>query len=275
MSVSLREFNQHCLDQGVNYQSNYLGTILSSSSAAGSGKILDAVEYISYRLRQEPDALIDKTIQGDFWKDDTAASLLRNIINSTICPDLSRETISFGSQAIRPLPKCGAAEKYFIKTLLNPSSGCEVFTNKKEPVLIRKSIGMPTAQSLKDLTVNGVVYPRGTYFRIQTSRDILLGRYSPKPKNLKLLDINRINRIGFMRLSPAAFSLNERNDESLDFHKGRKLYSESEWQSIMIMTVDQMSSIIRLAINKSQAAVESQSTAAVNNLSQSCKLAKQ
>lgn len=225
MPAAISEFTKVCIQQDVNYTSDVFQQYTGLHPR--DDPVWLVLQHVGRRLRKSPgEVLADRPIRGEELSADTATSVLRTIINCTVEQTPSNIGLAFFEcSGASTLGYCTAAESDFyllarhielqaklpVEDRTFQNRGCEIFTFQGVPLLLRKSTGNPSSLSLANLAVNRVIYPRGSFFRVDTVDDLAKGG-DPKPdkNSLRVLDISEIAKISFGRLSLMAFRPDER-----------------------------------------------------------------
>lgn len=129
-------------------------------------------------------ALADRPIDtGAFTSEDTVASALANIINTSIDSGIQPlyEVPNFNRVSYPGIWACQLAEPRFIKTYEDLSRGhgqCQIVgSDEATPLFIRKNDVQPSALSLDYVQVDGVEYAPGSLFLLELLTD------TPNQKN--------------------------------------------------------------------------------------------
>lgn len=176
MTISFEQFEDACdaervgLNKAVAIAGENRKASLRYSRFDGAPYMAPIIEA-GLLLREDPDAeLVTKPIKRVFQSDTLAAALCA-VLNSTV----QREQAEFeGGQ--HPLDVCHEAETYFMSLFCELESEepprCEIFANNQEPLFVRKrNGGAPSAMSLASISVERVVYPAFSLFRLEAKGD--------------------------------------------------------------------------------------------------------
>ena len=135
---------------------------------------------------------------------------LTDIVNASITPVHSNDPYtSFNCSGAKKLDTCRGAEISYCSTFKalevfgshEYQIGYTIFRNAQwGAVALRKHFGEPSTLSLVDIVINGIPYPAGSFFRADLAHEDTFDG----DKAIKVLPANRIDRIGFLRLSPFA-----------------------------------------------------------------------
>lgn len=220
MSVQVREFYELCEIQQV-----MLSTELRQGIEVMGGPesdLLKAIFAAGRLLREQPHLrLADYPIAPSPWAEDTTVETLIAIVNASITPQFFTMT---QHNFISPLGKvediCDYADTGFANTLGwlgwaaysdNIPMGCQLYMADDEPLLLRKSDGVPSALSLESLIINGIPYPAGSILRLDAVGD---HRDQPAhlqwPSKVELRPLDDITNLSFQRLSAFALTTGER-----------------------------------------------------------------
>jgi hypothetical protein len=152
-----------------------------------------------------------------------------------------REDVMFEPGPVADADYCGFAEIAFADTVsglldkaeqtvedgdIVDGKGYTIFTGADDrPVLIRKSIGIPTSLSLEPIMINGVLYPAGSIVRATTKKEAYLENLvmdmqftMPEENVARAIPVSEIGNIGIMRLSLFAAPDDERGKLAKNDH---------------------------------------------------------
>jgi hypothetical protein len=236
MPLTTSAFRNRCANQNISL-APVLTAILDDYYGLDES-LFDTIEGVSRHIRKEATPLANRLLEGNIWGNDTAAVALRRIINGTIQPAyVDAQELNFNCKEPKTISACSYAETAFSETIHEiefdlmsehrevgqEDRGCDVFVHNGEPIFLRKSQGEPSSLSLADITVNGVPYPRGSIFRVETKDEI---RRDSGPQSsingVREISIDDISSIGFRRLSIWALSPVERSDRVQYIYGGRR-----------------------------------------------------
>lgn len=224
MYVTVKQFHESCLAQGVAYTSPELACALEDPSpGAGLPQIISTIGHVLRR----PDGhgpFVSRTVDDPAWHSDTAARALRDIINGTVEPVSPTPLPNFNCLGYHPFNKCSRFEPTLARIVMHMAEqnrhpaeartyagyGCDIFMHHGVPLFLRKGIFNPLAVSLEEVVVRGVRFPRASIFRIATANEVEYGCIVPDAYHLNVLDTTEIKEIAFGRLSLFAYPPDER-----------------------------------------------------------------
>lgn len=253
MTASMTEFSSVCVDQGVRYMSPTLEKYTGLRTS--TDPVWLAMQSVGRQLRKYPgEILVDRVITGDMWTEDTAAKALQAIMNGSVEPvETTPEITNFTCSGAKSIGIYGAAESTLLSTVdklaeqsqlprgqrLFRPYGCEVFTRGNVPLFLRKSGEHPSALSLGDTAINGIPYPRGSIFRLDTQDEVEGRVVGPDKNGLRVADIKEIAKIAFVRMSIFALRPDERNQYH-NVYVFRHDYNNSAWERVNNISIDEI-----------------------------------
>lgn len=196
-------------------------------SCFSPGEWYDAIANAGETLRLEPEAeLASAALSDDLLdaNDGIAQGALKGIVNSSIDRvgiDEIPAGRSFICDGANRVPNCSDAERLFsglLSQMAWHSSPIKipnrapimsrwgiVTDDTNSPIGITKFNGERSTLSLEEISVNGVVYPPGSLFRMDTLRHKRRGEIGHS-----IIPSNRISHAAFMRLSGFAIGPEDR-----------------------------------------------------------------
>lgn len=171
------------------------------------------------RLRRKQRALGAQQIltqtKVDFGPQTIFEMLLQDILNQSLDPALQSD---FNTRACKEYDtSCITSEHLFGKAIAalevhttrsatyNNEYGVRIIAKDTEPLFVHKMEGSKTALSLKQLTVDGILYPAGSIMGIHVRDDLQpkTGRYTPQvePNALQVIDAQEVVGADFLRPS--------------------------------------------------------------------------
>lgn len=189
-------------------------------------EMLKAVAVAGILLRRGYKDLANKPIKPDGeLSRNTVAMTLTNIINGSIEPLDAAVDLPASPSGI---DACRAADFKFltlIDALQKGEGKCQIIGDN-EAALIRKTRnGQPSALSVRDLVVDGIPFPAGSMFNIELTDEDKTSIQTPNV--LESVGLNRVEGLGFMRLSVFALEGIERAKNFKDLDLDRPLASAS------------------------------------------------
>lgn len=199
--------------------------IFSARSYLPSG-LQAAISQAGKLTRQAPgEPLADGYLDASYdFRTDTSSRSLIDLLNATLerQPDLPRQlAINFDGPAPEELDTCHLADYCFMVTASGLGrmtkkakvlQGCQIFTHFGTPAMLRKSSGVESAMSLREVSLNGIPYPAGSIFSLdfRSQGDV----YNPDApaERVEVLASRRIDAASFLRLSAFALDPAERLD---------------------------------------------------------------
>jgi hypothetical protein len=157
-------------------------------------------------------------------RQDVAAKALIDVINTSVErvePDDTTFSVQFDSA--RDIDACPYAEIGFANTTIGLKSprrmslfdGSQIILNDQdEPIFIRKAEGVPSALSLQEFIVNGVLYPAGSITRLELDTDHREDDEVypiPVAGMVEFIPAEAVTKVAFKRLSAYAFPVSERS----------------------------------------------------------------
>lgn len=218
MSVTPGEFIEECADQQIGLSPKL---ITRMQHYLRDKDLIRTIEETNKVIFTPPYQVAERPLEKAYWGTEFLPNVLGRMINGRLV-QLDEGIVKFPVSGDKTIQTCSDAELAFTRAFTNifrqrgeremlfDQAGCEIFEKDGTPLFMRKGILLPSALSLQEIAIDGISYPAGSIFRIDTHKDVKRVYPFVDRDTLKIVPTTKIAKIAFMRLSMFALPPEER-----------------------------------------------------------------